>query len=81
MRLNTYRATFFARCPVNHARVQYVLEISTPAVIAVESINDAVEGETRGFHEDIADRLHQALGGTQILSAHHHGVDIRTERS
>lgn len=78
--MNIYRADFHARCPVNGARIHYHWTLQTDAVVSVESINDALEEIRRGFHEDIANDLHRAFGGRQILTAEHHGVHIETER-
>lgn len=78
--MNTYTVEFFARCPANSLRIKYRLEISTHVMLMVEDIVDEVEGIERGFHEDIADRLQAKFGGHQTMTAHHHGVDIKTVR-
>lgn len=75
--MNTYRANFTVRCPVNGARIDYALTIRTDKTISVESILAAVPVD--GLHEDIADKLAK-LGGHQTLIAVHHGVTIETER-
>lgn len=78
--MNVYTARFFAQCPNNDVWVSYELVVHTGEVIKVESILDAVHAIRRGFHEDIADSLLALFGGTQVLKAHHHGVDIETTR-
>lgn len=78
--MNTYRTQFFARCPVNGARITYSLTVNTGLVIEAERIIDAVECIKEGMHEDIADRLLNELGGQQVLKAEHHGVQIETIR-
>ncbi len=78
--MNIYRAEFHARCPANGARIHYRWTLRTDKVVRVESINDALDAHSRGFHEDIADELHRAFGGHQTLTAEHHGVQIETQR-
>lgn len=83
MNTNTYRHTFFAKCPANGIRIEYQLRIDVPAhqQIRVELIV-AVAGAIRsGYHEEIADILQRKLGGAQVLTAFHHGVGIETRRS
>ena len=78
--MNTYRTQFFARCPTNGVRITYHLTINTGSVIEAEKIIDAVEAIKAGMHEDIADRLLNVLGGQQVWTADHHGVQIETIR-
>lgn len=78
--MNIYTTKFFARCPVNRARIEYELKIQTGNVIQVEDIIDFVETLSEGYHEDVADKLLTRFGGSQVLKAHHHGVDIETIR-
>ena len=78
--MNTYRVEFFARCPVNAARIKYWLCIRTDSVIPAEALNDAVDEIRSGLHEQIADSLLAAFGGQQTLTAEHHGVHIETTR-
>jgi hypothetical protein len=78
--VNTYRAEFFARCPINGARVHYTLRIETLEVIPVERINDVLHDLREGLHEGIADSLCKAFGGRQTMTAFHHGVAIETVR-
>lgn len=78
--MNTYKTKFFAKCPVNAIRVEFDLTINTGEVIKVEDILAEVESIKTGFHEEIADRLHSRFGGSQIMSADHHGVFIETIR-
>ncbi len=78
--MNRYRTKFFAICPANEVRIDYSLEIVTGERLMVEKILAAVGAMTRGFHEDFADQLHKQLGGSQVLKAEHHGVEIETVR-
>jgi hypothetical protein len=78
--MNTYRTEFFCHCPVNRVRIKYSLSIKTSEVIPVEEILTVVAGYEDGYHEEIADELLQRFGGTQTLTAEHHGVTIETER-
>lgn len=79
--MNIYRTEFFAVCPMNGIRVKYALRIDTHHVVEVERINAAVQAlPTSGLHEQLADMLSKQLPGHQVLTAHHHGVDIETRR-
>jgi len=81
--VNTYTTEFFQQCPNNGVRVKYHLQIESAKVIPVEEIVSAVETVEVGdakFHEEYADALASWLPGTQTLTAHHHGVDIKTVR-
>jgi hypothetical protein len=78
--MNTYTQRFQATCPVNGIMVAYVLTIATPRTIMVEAIQAAVGTLTTGYHEAFADKLWQQFGGTQTLTANHHGTDIETVR-
>lgn len=78
--MNRYRTKFFATCPANEVRVEYSLEIVTGERLMVEKILAEVGALTRGFHEEFADQLQQKLGGSQVLRAEHHGVEIETIR-
>lgn len=78
--MNAYTTEFIAKCPANGIRIKYRLRIEARSVIRVETISAAVEAITEGFHEDIADRLLEQLGGIQTLVADHHGVTIETTR-
>lgn len=78
--VNIYRTEFFARCPNNDVRIKYRLEIRTTEVLKVESIVKEVDSFVEGFHEELADSLHAAFGGSQTLVADHHSVEIQTER-
>lgn len=83
MNTNTYRHTFFARCPANGIRIEYQLRIDVPAhqTVRVEQIVAATSSIRAGYHEDIADTLQRKLGGSQVLTAFHHGVGIETRRA
>lgn len=78
--MNIYTATFFAKCPVNGARITYSLAIHTGHVIKVEDMTGYLDALDSGLHEDIADGLLARFGGSQILKAEHHGVHIETIR-
>jgi hypothetical protein len=71
---------FFAPCPTNGVRIEYRLEIETSEVIAVEQLLAAVDSIEAKFHEEIADDLHAQFGGSQFMTAQHHGVCITTRR-
>jgi len=79
--LNAYTTEFFSNCPNNGIRIKYRLRIETAGVIPVEQITAKVESISEGYHEEIADELHAAFGGTQTLVADHHGVTIETTRA
>ena len=77
---NIYKHQFIAECPNNGKHIVYNLTIETDKTVMAEHIITACCMIRRGYHEDIADGLHRALGGHQIITAHHHGVDIETHR-
>jgi hypothetical protein len=77
--MNIYRQKFTAVCPNNERVVDYLLTIRSRKVIMVEEIQTAV-CDLRGYHEEFADKLFARFGGQQVISAHHHGTDIETER-
>lgn len=79
--VNKYKFKFWAKCPVNKQTIYYEAEIESTTVIKVEKILEEVQSILEGFHEEIADQLHDAFGGRQIITAEHHGVTIITERS
>lgn len=78
--MNTYKTKFHAQCPVNQCWIEYGLTINTGEVIKVESILDCVHSLRSGYHEDFADLLEKRFGGSQTLTAEHHGVRIETIR-
>jgi hypothetical protein len=78
--MNSYNTKFFAFCPVNNVRVEYDWTVQTADTLKVEDLIDAVTLLNRGLHEDFAGQLFREFGGAQTLTAHHHGVTIRTER-
>lgn len=79
--MNQYKHTFMVKCPVNDKIIRYALVIQSASRILVENILSVVDAlPATGFHEDIADTLAAALPGRQTLTAHHHGVDIETQR-
>jgi len=78
--MNTYRHTFAAVCPADGETVIYRLEIRSTAMIYVEHIKAATALIQKGWHEQIADRLAESLGGDQTIIAAHQGVEIETVR-
>jgi hypothetical protein len=48
-------------------------------MIFVEEIQKAT-ADLEGYHEALADDLFAKFGGSQRLTAHHHGTDIETTR-
>ena len=77
--MNRYTHDFLVKCPNNDLLVAYRLVITTPRVIMVEDIVAACKVES-AYHEALADQLYQRFGGRQVMTAHHHGVDIETTR-
>ena len=77
--MNIYTQRFRATCPNNGRSVDYLLTIESARTLMVEDIQSAVSN-LKGYHEEFADNLFRAFGGTQTLDAHHHGTDIRTIR-
>lgn len=81
--MNRYRIQFATRCPKNGIRVNQELLIEHKGVIDVELIVSAIEEIERSrpmYQEAIADLLSCKLPGKLTIKAHHHGVDITTER-
>lgn len=80
MRLNVYRYTFMATCPVDGASIEYRLQIEADSPIKAEQIVAECTFNQPEFHESIADWLLEKLGGRQVLTATHTGVEIETRR-
>jgi hypothetical protein len=78
--MNQYTRQFIAACPNNDEPIAYTLVIETSRTLMVEHIVTATKMIRKGFHEQIADNLHAQFGGLQTMTAHHHGVDIKTVR-
>lgn len=78
--MNIYRTKFMVTCPVNGLSIAYALEIQTGEVIRVEDIIRTADAIDTALHEDIADQLYAAFGGSQRLKATHDRVDIETIR-
>lgn len=78
--MNKYTVKFFAKCPANGVRVEYVLAITANKTIKVELLMETVNQYDGWFHEDIADSLSERFEGQQVLTAFHHGVFIETTR-
>ena len=78
--MNIYRHTFVAECPGNSQPIVYTLTIEASRMIKVEHIVTACALIKRGYQEEIADQLHKQFGERQSITAHHHGVDIKTVR-
>ena len=80
--MNIYETSFFCLCPINNIRVCYRLKITTEDIIAVEELLAHIDRwYESGFHESIADHLHETFGGDQTLVADHHSVTITTRRT
>lgn len=78
--VNIYQHTFVATCPSDGESIIYRLEIKAPKVIMVEHIRTATALIKKGYHEQIADQLHDRFGGEQLIVATHQGVEIQTLR-
>lgn len=78
--MNTYRHTFTAVCPSDGETIVYRLELKSLSIIHVEHIRAATALIKKGWHEQIADRLAESLGGDQTIIATHQGVEIETVR-
>jgi len=78
--INTYRQTFAAVCPSDGELIIYQLEIRSPEMIRVEHIKATTALIKKGWHEQIADRLAESLGGDQTIIATHQSVEIETVR-
>ncbi|MDI2707658.1 hypothetical protein QJ517_28680 [Pseudomonas aeruginosa] len=78
--MNIYRHTFVAECPADGEQIIYRLEIRSPTMIRVEHIRTATALINCGFHEAIADQLHERFGGEQRITAVHQGVEVETVR-
>ncbi|WP_223532130.1 hypothetical protein [Pseudomonas sp. BF-R-30] len=78
--MNIYRHTFAAVCPSDGELIIYRLEVRSPVMIRVERIGEETAAIKKGWHEQIADRLAEALGGDQTIIATHQGVEIETVR-
>lgn len=78
--VNIYRINFQNVCPNNGKTINYHLTITTTATVMVERIIEACAAREPAYHEDLADELHETIGGKQTLVAYHHGVWIETQR-
>ena len=78
--MNIYRHTFAAICPSDGETIIYRLELRSNAMIHVEHIKAVTALIKKGWHEQIADRLAESLGGHQTIIATHQGVEIETVR-
>lgn len=78
--MNIYRHTFAAVCPSDGEMIIYRMEVRSPTMIHVEHIKAATALINKGWHEQIADRLAEAIGGDQTIIATHQGVEIETVR-
>ena len=79
MNINTYTRRFTVKCPNDDAMIDYTLMIQSDKLIMVEKIKSSIDGIS-GYHEIIADILHETLGGRQVITAVHQGVEIKTVR-
>lgn len=78
--MNVYRYRFTAKCPNNRRTVEYSLVLHSQRMVMVEAIVKACSGLKAAYHEQIAERLYNEFGGYQVISAHHQGVDVETQR-
>ena len=78
--MNIYRHQFAAVCPADGETIIYSLEIRALTMIHVEHIKTATALIKKGWHEQIADRLAESLGGDQTIIAIHQGVEVETVR-
>ncbi len=80
--INIYRRNFRAKCPNNDESISYDLAIRTTETIMVETICKQIAESIKNpvFHESLADDLKLRIGGDQVLTAFHHGVDVETHR-
>lgn len=79
--MNIYRHQFVCVCPANKQPIIYQLEVQSAKMIYVEKIVVACQMWQQQYHEKIADALAEQFPGTsQVLRAHHHGVDVETRR-
>lgn len=78
--MNIYRHTFSAVCPSDGETIIYRMEIRSLNMIRVEHIKTATALIKKGWHEQIADRLAESLGGDQVIVAVHQGIEISTIR-
>ena len=82
--MNRYKHRFNVRCPnQEHGYIGYSLTIESESdsMIMVEDIKKHTNFTEAGYHENIADYLFKQLGGSQTITAVHHGVEITTTRS
>ena len=82
--MNTYTLKFFARCPTNNVRIEYLWKLELPLggdPLWAEDLIETVDLIDRAMHEEIADTLFREFGGKQTLTADHHGVCIETVRT
>lgn len=79
--MNIYRHQFVCTCPANEQPIIYDFELHSTKMIYVEKIKLACQLWQQEYHEKIADALALQFPGTrQFLRAHHHGVEIETQR-
>ncbi len=80
--MNIYRAKFSCLCAKNSDVIQYSLEIHSERMIFIEDIEAAISEykNQTAYHEPMADKLYRKLGGKQIMTANHGGIEIETRR-
>lgn len=78
--VNSYSHTFVASCPSDGSAIVYTLVVKSSRMLMVEHLITATSLIKTGFHEQIADLLHERFGGTQTIGAIHQGVFIETTR-
>lgn len=79
--LNVYTHDFQSRCPANDETICYRVVISSTTMIRVEEIVALAAAHPVSYHEALADAFYKAFGGSQRMSAFHHGVHIKTIRT
>lgn len=80
--MNIYRVNFSCLCVKNSDVIQYSLEITSERMIFVEDIESALSEykSKSAYHEPMADQLYRKLGGQQVMTANHGGIEIETRR-
>lgn len=80
--MNIYRVNFSCLCAKNSDAIQYSMEIASERMIFVEDILSALSEykSKSAYHEPMADQLYRKLGGRQVITANHGGIEIETRR-
>jgi len=79
--MNTYKLRFRARCPNDGSLVEYEWVLHTGYTFMTEELRRVAASFSEGYHERIADQLHERFGGQQVITATHAGdVVVETRR-